>query len=115
METLGKCAAPGCDNAFDPRWFVHINGRAEQACDGHGCCSGDPCAECKRDNAASVLAAKVLSEPSDDNECAICHTTFSVPGDLQPTALCNLCAQTAAASLAEYAAQIIAGKGEDVA
>jgi len=43
----GLCAEPGCGEKYDPRWFLHVNGRdAFQACDGHGCerphrpCSG---------------------------------------------------------------------------
>lgn len=46
-ETDGDCAVEGCDNGYDPRWFVHVGGVAYQACDGHGCASGAPCRECE--------------------------------------------------------------------
>lgn len=45
-EGIGKCAVDGCDNDYDPRWFVHIGGAAYQSCDGHGCAPGEWCREC---------------------------------------------------------------------
>ncbi len=43
------CAAPGCTNLADPRWFIHTATGALPACDGHGCDGGTtPCNECLR-------------------------------------------------------------------
>lgn len=39
-------------------------------------------------------------DPSEDTECLSCGESFSVPPDLEATALCNPCAQTALAQLA---------------
>lgn len=41
MITIPKCAAPGCDNPADPRWWAHApDGKAVMICDGH---EGTPC------------------------------------------------------------------------
>lgn len=48
MNDLPKCAVEGCTNQADPRWYVHINGAALPACDGHGCDAAQPCDACAR-------------------------------------------------------------------
>lgn len=51
-EDEGKCAVADCENAADPRWFVHVLGKALPACDGHGCAPGDPCIGCMAESLA---------------------------------------------------------------
>lgn len=49
------------------------------------------------------LVELVLKEPEEDDiaSCAVCHGWMSIKFGLEPTALCNPCAQTAAIRLAE--------------
>lgn len=60
MVSPGTCSHPGCENAADPRWFVHIGGNPYPACDGHGCNSGAPCYECA--HVAAAQAAQTEAE-----------------------------------------------------
>jgi hypothetical protein len=43
---LPRCAAEGCENLSDPRWYAHhLSGGIVMICDGHAGtpCKGDPC------------------------------------------------------------------------
>jgi hypothetical protein len=51
------------------------------------------------------LAAMVSSEPQED-ECTVCGASCSTDDDLEPTAACNPCAQTAAVRLAEHVSEL---------
>lgn len=46
MTSLPKCAALGCDDYADPRWYIcGPGGKSVMACDGHGTIhyKGKPC------------------------------------------------------------------------
>jgi hypothetical protein len=63
---MEKCAAPGCIDLADPRWFVHVNGVALPACDGHGCARpAEPCRECARKQALDDLRSAIAVQLTD--------------------------------------------------
>ncbi len=60
------------------------------------------------------LAKMAASDPQCEDggyDCVVCGGPFSVPDDLEPTPLCDPCAQTAAVRLAKHIAVILDSRG----
>ncbi len=55
----------------------------------------------RRQLAFAILRPTPRGEDEDDQDgCALCHGMMSTPSDLEPTAICNLCAQSVALEFA---------------